>query len=125
MKSKMFDLVLVAVVVISGSFIGYRLLLKKEPVTSSAANVAAPERLEKNDVSGFIRPDIPTNLPFGVSQRMVLKIKPQTEEDWKKAVAEGQGARYLVEQTDVCKSPIAPILYGYTILAPAGPVSSD
>ena len=119
MKSKALDLVLVAVVILSGSFIGYRLLVKKEPVTSSAANFANPEGPKKNDAAEFIRPDIPANVPFGVSQKMVLKIKPQTKEDWEKAVAEGQGSRYLVEQTDVCKSPIAPILYGYTLLVPA------
>lgn len=119
MKSRAFDLILAAVIVLSGGFIGYRLLVKKEPVTSTTVGIEPQTKLPGDTAEGFIRPDLPQNIPFGFGQKIALKIKAQTKEDWEKAVAAGNGARYLVDQTDACKNPVAPVLYAYTLLMPS------
>lgn len=118
MKSRALDLILAAVIVLSGGFIGYRLLVKKEPVTAAAIGVEPQTKLAGDVAPGFIRPAIPQNVPFGFGQRMALKIKVQTKEEWEKAVAAGNATRYLVDQTDACKNPVAPVLYAYTLLMP-------
>lgn len=122
MRSRMLDFILASIIVLSGSFIGYRLLVNKGASTTGYTSIDTPAQIQKGsatpppDTTEF---DSRNKIPSGFAQKILLKIKPQTKKDWDAGIAGSGGSQYLVEQSDACKNPVAPIFYGYTVLIPA------